>query len=215
MSMYRPLPYPPPYIDDGWSRAVMPYDRDEWTGRPRRPWVDGRAVRDDWDSPFNPFDPRPPRAWRGALAPEDFGGANAAGAQPDRSTDLLVERLAHCSLGLKRAGELMTRAQTPEEKRDAAIDGYAAVSYLLGVLSGEGFSMPPGILEGAPAAASGGQTRAAHSGQACREAGEWVDRMIDKYGRGARGPWRDAGEGLDKIGGCIRETRENLGYGSR
>jgi hypothetical protein len=173
--------------------------------------MDGRAVRDDWDGPFSPFDPRPPREWRSALSPDDFG-ASSAGAPTDPSADRLLERLAHCSLSLKRAGEKLTRAQTPDEKRDAALDGYAAVSYLLGVLSNEGFSMPPSILEGAPAASADSR---GGGGNACREAGEWIDRMVDKYSRGARGPWRDAGEGIDKIGGCIRETRENLGYGSR
>lgn len=186
---------------------IVPGDDPWW--RPNRPWIDGRAVRED--GPQNPFDPRPWADYRAALSPEEFApqpGTVQSGVAGDR----LIERLAHCSVSLKRAGDKMTRAQTAEERRDGALDGYAAVSYLLGVLSGEGFSMPPGILDGGPAPAAA--TRSANSGQACREAGDWVDRMLEKYSRGVRGPWRDAGEGIDKLGGCIRETRENLGYGS-
>jgi hypothetical protein len=154
--------------------------------------------------------------WRGALSPEDFGGAAPmAGSIVDGKTHKFVEQLSHCSVCLKRVSDRLTRAATPEAKRDASLDGYATVCYLLGVLSAEGISLPPSILDGAASAMPGPQTRSGGEGNACREAGDWLDRMIDKYGRGARGVGGDIGEGIDKVGGCIREVRDNLGYNSR
>jgi hypothetical protein len=223
--MYRPMPYPPPF-DGGWTRSIAPWDGGG--GRPGRPWTDGGPlinrgpVSDDWGD-FNPFDPRPNGSWRGGWGDSPMGGPGAMGRGPsaplspsdfgapppsagDASASRIIEQLSHCSVALKRCGERLTRATTDGERREASVDGYGAVSYLLGVLSTQGISLPPTVL-GDSSRGPGDPTR---GGDSCKQAGEWVDRMIDKYSRGTRGVFGDIGEGIDKVGGCVKETRDNL-----
>lgn len=226
--IYQPMPYPPPF-DGAWSRSMAPID--DW-GRPQKPWADGyttRSARSRWEDPdFDPFDPRRwemRRGWRegwagspgpfydppttrgagdGALNPADFGGAPAAPI--DRGTGRIIEQLSHCSAALKRVGERLSRAGSDSDRRDAAIDGYAALAYFYGLMASEGITPQPAIFgETAPARSDTSR------GEACREAGDFIDRMIGKYSRGSRGAFSDIGEGIDKIGGCYREVRENLG----
>lgn len=228
--IYQPMPYPPPY-DGAWSRSVAPID--DW-GRPQKPWIDGyatRSARSRWDDPdFNPFDPRPydmRRGWRenwggspgpfydppttrgagdGALNPADFGGAPGAAPIVDRGTGRIIEQLSHCAAALKRCGERLSRASSDAERRDAAIDGHAAIAYFYGLMAAEGVTPPPAIF-GDSTPVRGDTTR----GDGCREAGSYIERMIEKYTRGTRGAFTDIGEGIDKIGSCVREVRENLG----
>lgn len=218
--IYQPMPYQPPF-DGVW-------------GRPQKPWNDGyatRSARSPWDDgDFNPFDPRPwdmRRGWRenwggspgpfyeppatrgagdGALNPADFGGASTA-APIDRGTGRIIEQLSHCSAALKRVGERLSRAGTDTERRTAALDGHAAIAYFYGLMAAEGITPPPAIF-GDSTPTRSGTTR----GDACREAGSYIERMIEKYSRGNRGAIADAGEGVDKIGSCVREVRENLGF---
>lgn len=206
--MYRPMPYPPP-IDATWTRSIAPWDGGG--GRPGRPWSDGGPLvnrgpnGDGWTGDFVPNEGWRDWGMRGPtapLSPSDFAPPAPSG---DASTNRIVEQLSHCSIALKRCGDRLTRAATDSERRQASIDGYGAVSYLLGVLSTQGISLPSPVL-GESAAETSGTTR----GNACKEAGDFIDRMLDKYTRGTRGVFGDIGEGADKLGGCYRELRDNV-----
>jgi len=227
--LYQPMPYPPPH-DGAWTtRSAFPYD---WERPVGKPWIVdsqalSRSARSRWDDrDFNPFDPRPyiergyaprdftmspgpfydppPRgAAEGALNPNDFSGAVPAAL--DRVSPRFVEHLSHCSATLTRCGERLARASSDAERREAAIEGHAAIAYCYGLLASEGISPPPAIF---------GEARSANDatrGNACKDAGTYIERMIEKYSRGSRGAWSDIGEGIDKLGGCYREVRENIG----
>jgi hypothetical protein len=165
-------------------------------------WGDGYGGPSPFDpSPYNPNDfgrsVKP-------LEPSDFAPQQSVSVGM-RYSNKFVEQLVVCSRGLKSAGQRLAKASNEAERKAAAADGLVSTAYLLGVLSTEGISMPIGIF--GEQESSGEVSR----GAACKEAGDWVDRMIEKYSGGSRGVGGDIGEGVDKIGSCIKETRDNLG----
>lgn len=54
-------------------------------------------------------------------------------------------------------------------------------------------------------------TDSSRGGNACKEAGEWIDKMVEKYGSsGSRGAGADIGEGIDKISSCAGEVIDKI-----
>ncbi|MEP2990624.1 MAG: hypothetical protein ABJN65_02355 [Parasphingorhabdus sp.] len=179
-----PPAYDPMYPD---------YSRGLWPGRPGNggfgpppynPMGNSRSV-----TPLDPTD-------FGAETPQVF----------DDGSNRFVEQLMICSRGLKQAGKRLADADGEKAKRKAAADGLSSFSYLMGVLSIEGISLPIGVL-GNPVVDEN-----LSRGGGCQDFGEAVDRMIEKYSGGSRGVGRDIGELLDKGGSCYGELKDNLGF---
>jgi hypothetical protein len=158
----------------------------------------------------DPFDPDPDGPWeaRGALptqlSPRDFSTSNSAalsdGAQYRENA--IIGQLRICSRGLKTVGEQLQQAKDDKQRTDAAINGLALISYCTGILAAEGYVLPTNFFP---------KTDASRGGNACKEAGEWIDKMVETYGNsGSRGAGADIGEGIDKISSCAGEVIDKI-----
>jgi len=212
---YRPLPYDPFYPHPPARGIGIPMDPDVWMrpapGTFPPPFFDGYASRGGgWDDrgcfpDFRPSDMRD-FARGGALNPQDFAtpGPGAGPASPGPYIDPLPTQLDCCARGLKSVADRLNDASSDEDRQAAALDGLQTVGYLMGVLTMAGMSLPSALM-----ASGGSAPTGVARGTACREAGDWVDRMLEKYS--GRGAGADIGEGLDRVGACVRELRDNFG----
>lgn len=197
---YQPQPYPtfpqPPYFDPRNGRGP---------GYP------------DFGGGPGPFNPYPARGSCGdsrgvgvndGLEPGDFDmpGTKPSWSRAHDQSREIIEQLTLCSRSLKAIGKRLADSRSDDRPKIAA-EGLETISYCMGVLAIDGFSLPRGSIGDVMSNESEKLSR----GDGCRQAGEFIDRMIEKYSRGSRGAGADIGEGVDKIGTCIRETRDNLG----